>query len=222
MMLAVASTARAVASLPLNAFDAPGKAVADVAKKIVQEELQKRMKDGVFFGLTGTQKPSSDVSYRGAKPLGVERNGTSVGAVALYFQVSARVKLDAGGGPFTTKVAAVDTSQMVRITLVPQVNDGAFVLDASVDIIQVTATKERQAKQQDANDFANKMKAAILDRLNAEIPHHDLVPEAAKKFNKISSLNVSDSEITVSIGDAGNGYATDSASPAAKTPPTLK
>src|SRR5947207_15750906 len=48
--LALPSSAETTEILALKAFDVPGNAVADAAKKIVQEELQKRMKDGVFFG----------------------------------------------------------------------------------------------------------------------------------------------------------------------------
>jgi hypothetical protein len=188
---------------------------------ILAEELQKRMKDGIFV-ITGTQKPSSNVSYLGTKPITVTRDGAQAGAIAMYFELTARVKLDAGTGPFTRKLAAVQTNQLVRILIVPHIDGGALSAIATAEICQVTASKDRLAKQKDADDFAQKLEAALAARLSAVVPNCDLIPDAMKKVRVISSLEISDKDVNVQLGSAGTGYARDSAADAAKKAPPLK
>jgi hypothetical protein len=208
-------------TVPTTSFDGFGRDTAASVAAQLKTEVDKLGRDGVFL-VTGTLKPSSSFSYLGTRPLRVNRNGQPVGAIAIYFEATARLKLDAGTGPFTRKIAAVETKQLLRVTLVPVLQQGHLTIEASAEVIVATATKERQAHQSQADHLRDAVRTELTDEFNRRLGATNLAPESVRPLKILASIAVADAQLSIRLGQPGDGPATDAASDKAKEAPSLR
>jgi len=146
--------------------DVYGRGLAVTIENEAKAQVQRFAKSGIFLGLTGDLKPSAKVSYRAGDLRPVSINGQTEPGAEFSFEVLVRVKLDALGGPFTTKIAAVETRQNVIVKVNPVQQGTQFGFTGVAEITSATATKERKAKQGEADDLREKVRAMLTENLN--------------------------------------------------------
>jgi hypothetical protein len=163
--------ASAQAQIPSYApIDLLGRGLATSLNKEMQDSIQAFGRDGIFLGITGTLKPWANVSYNSGSLKEVCVHGQRGAGAEFRIEVVASAKLDALGGPFTTKIAKVTTRQSLVIRVLPEVRDGVLGVTGQAEIVgQPTAEKERQAKQSQADSFRDKIRAELLGRINERL-----------------------------------------------------
>ena len=195
------------------AWDKIGDELAGKAASIVAEEIKKHGKDGLFWGLTGTLKPSSKVWYVRTQPVNIKGRA----GYEMRFGLEARVKLDAGTGPFTTKVGAVETEQIVDVRFFPVVGDGKPVVDVEAEVVSATARKERQARTAHAEKLRDSVRAAVTQYLRenanrqvdvlAMMKGRPGVPADIDRLRIVNRIEVREKSLILYIGAPGNGGA---------------
>jgi len=211
-------------AIGLGVFHEPAKQIAEKANELLNNELLKHYKkEDIVPGIVNVKsKPSGHVRYLDTKPASVRIGGQTVGAVASYFEVHARIKLDADLTVGTRKIAAVNTEQIVQVLIIPHLKNGVPAVDIQAKVISATARKDRQAKQKHANQFRDR----VRDAVNAELKKHanrsfDFGSLAGGRLGNagvINSIEVYDSGVRATLGKAANSYAKDASSKKAKSP----
>jgi predicted alpha/beta hydrolase len=148
-----------------------GRGLASKADELLKGEIKKYARENIFGGITGDVKPAGSVGF--------QRVGRSTidgrDAVTFQFEVHARAKVDVGPGGFERKVWAVDTRQTVQVHVLPKRrDDGSVVAEVRTEIISATATKERQAKQAEADGFRDRVSKEIRSQLEKFSGEHNL------------------------------------------------
>jgi hypothetical protein len=153
--------------------DVIGQAVAAKADQQLKAEVKSYAKENLF-GITGDLIPDGDVTYRRAGLCVVDgRKG-----VVVEFNVHARAKIDVGtrklGVKMVRKVWAVDTVQLIQVVILPkQKDDGTVAAEVRAEIVSATATPERQAKQQHADGFRDKVSSELRKKLASFTGEYD-------------------------------------------------
>jgi hypothetical protein len=156
-------------SVPAAYFDKFGEEVLKEFRKPFQENVAKQGGreslgnfDFVrFIGIEGTKKPSGRAAYFGSTAY---KNG-----VAIYFGVEVRVKVDVGGGIFTTKVASVETQQIFMLSLVPTVRDNKGRIDVKLEKVMSIDARDGKAKERHVQELHDKVADAIVKQAEPEV-----------------------------------------------------
>lgn len=211
-------------AIGLGVFHEPAKQIAAKADNLLNNELLKHYKkEDIVPGIVSVKTiPSGHVRYLDTKPASVKVDGKMVGAIASYFEVHARIKLDADLTFDTRKIAAVNTEQIVEVLTIPRLENGVPVVDIKAKVISATARKEREAKQKHADQFRDR----VRDAVNAELKKHanrsfspsSLAGGRLVKAGAVNLIEVYDSGVRAALGKPSRGYARDASSKRAKNP----
>lgn len=169
--------------LPKEAIDPAnliGRGLASKADQQLKAEVASYARENLF-GVTGDLIPEGEVSFGRA---GLCIVGGQKGAV-FEFNVHARAKIDVGTRKFglnaVRKIWGVDTVQKIQVVLLPkEKKDGSIAVDVRAEIVSATASKERGARQRDANGFRDKVSKALREKLSAFTGEYDAKPLISK------------------------------------------
>lgn len=176
-------------------FDDLGEKIATEIREPLRQEISKE--GGTAFDvldlgiIEGTKKPDSAVAYLGTVAGQVQREGKTAGVVTQWFWVKTRVKVDTLGGPFTTKVAAVECQLLLKLTWVPVISRGRPSLVGEAEIAKVHKLKERSAEQKHLDKLSDQTRTKLLAEVMARFSRaNDLLPEAARNATVVSGMTI--------------------------------
>jgi hypothetical protein len=175
----------------------PASTLDDAGDKILAE-FQKPFSEGVksgggrqpldpidfvrFVGVKGTRKPSGAAAYLGATQSG--------SGIALYFAVKMRIKVDVGGWQFTTKIAEVETHQILMLSLIPKTAGNSTTVEARLQVVDEYRFKDGQAKASDLEELASKLRETVLTNAAPEISKLQQFLDSRTKslFGQVSAI----------------------------------
>jgi hypothetical protein len=161
-------------------------------------------KSGGVAGFKYNGSGLGHAAYLGPSPAYVEIEGEKVGAIAYYFRIHARAKIDVDVATNPVKAWGVDTVQVLALLVTPRFSDGKMSFSFDARVIDSRHSPERKATQGQANEFGNGIADSIIKKIKEKAPEEVKLPDA---LEGLISIAVTKTHITANIGLTKSGYA---------------